>query len=481
MSLVEPVFEFQIEFDGGGRLRQLHEQLRAAIVDQRLRPGAELPSTRRVASAYGLARNTVIAAYDLLVAEGYVRTRSGAKAVVADYRAQSARPARRAARPADERLNPQWRVAPERARGTDETWIPGFHLGTPEHRRFPFEIWRRLLGRAYHPRHIGAFDYHSPYGRPRLRTAIAQHVSFARAVACGADDVLVTSGAQQAFDLIARVLVTPGKTKVAVEDPGYPPLRAVLRAAGAQLVPIAVDQEGLCVDRLPADVRVICVTPSHQFPTGVAMSMARRAALLAFARRNGAVIVEDDYDGEFRYGNRPLNALQTLDRDASVLYVGTFSKSLFPALRIGYVVAPAWAREPLAAAKQCIDTAGNAQLQDALAQFILDGHLARHVRRMRKLYGERRRAMLDVFADELRPWLESIPSEAGIHLSARFRDPAQAALLLTKARQHAPGACGIGQFALRPDPGLGLVFGIGAIEAPAIREALRILALSLRR
>ncbi|MEG3789651.1 PLP-dependent aminotransferase family protein [Lysobacter sp. CCNWLW3] len=481
MSLVEPVFEFQIEFDGGGRLRQLHEQLRAAIVDQRLRPGAELPSTRRVASAYGLARNTVIAAYDLLVAEGYVLTRSGAKAVVADYRAQSARPARRAARPVDERLNPQWRVVPERARNADETWIPGFHLGTPEHRHFPFEIWRRLLGRAYHPRHIGAFDYHSPYGRPRLRTAIAQHVSFARAVACAADDVLVTSGAQQAFDLIARVLVTPGKTKVAIEDPGYPPLRAALLAAGAQLAPIAVDHEGLRVDRLPADVRVICVTPSHQFPTGVAMSMARRAALLAFARRTGAVIVEDDYDGEFRYGNRPLNALQTLDRDASVLYVGTFSKSLFPALRIGYVVAPAWAREPLAAAKQCIDTAGNAQLQDALAQFILDGHLARHVRRMRKLYGERRRAMLDVFADELRPWLEPIPSEAGIHLSARFRDPAQAALLLTKARQHAPGACGIGQFALRPDPGLGLVFGIGAIEAPAIREALRILALSLRR
>lgn len=482
MNPVEPVFEFQIDLGGnGGRLRQLHEQLRAAIVDQRLRPGVELPSTRRVASAYGLARNTVIAAYDLLVAEGYVLTRSGAKAVVADYRAKATRPARRAARPTDERLNPLWRTGPERARNADETWMPGFHLGTPEHRLIPYEVWRRLLGRAYHPRHIGAFDYHSPYGRPKLRAAIAQHVSFARAVACSAEDVLVTSGAQQAFDLIARVLVTPGKTKVAVEDPGYPRLRAALLAAGAQLVPIAVDEEGLCVDRLPGDVRVICVTPSHQFPTGVAMSMARRVALLAFARRHGATIVEDDYDGEFRYGNRPLNALQTLDRDASVLYVGTFSKSLFPSLRIGYVVAPAWAREPLAAAKQCVDTAGNPQVQDALAQFILDGHLARHVRRMRKLYGERRQAMLEAFDDELRPWLEPIPSEAGIHLCARFRDPAQAARLLTKARQHAPGACAIGEFATRPDPGLGLVFGIGGIDTQAIRDALRTLALSLRR
>ncbi|UHQ22823.1 PLP-dependent aminotransferase family protein [Lysobacter sp. 5GHs7-4] len=482
MSLVEPVFEFQIELDGdGGRLRQLHEQLRAAILDQRLRAGVELPSTRRVAAAYGLARNTVIAAYDLLVAEGYVRTRGGAKAVVADYRAHGAQPARKTARAAQDRLNPLWRQTPARARNADETWLPGFHLGTPEHREFPFEIWRRLLSRAYHPRHIGAFDYHAPYGRPRLRAAIAQHVSFARAVACAPDDVLVTSGAQQAFDLIARVLVTPGKTRVAVEDPGYPPLRAALLAAGAQLAAVPVDEEGLCVDRLPTDAKLICVTPSHQFPTGVAMSMARRAALLAHARRHGATIVEDDYDGEFRYGPRPLNALQTLDRDASVLYVGTFSKSLFPALRIGYIVAPPWAREALAAAKQCVDTAVNAQLQDALAQFILDGHLVRHVRRMRKRYGERRRAMLDAFAGELRPWLAPIPSEAGIHLSARFRDPDQGGWLLSKARQHAPGSCGIGEFALRPDPGLGLVFGIGGIETQAIRDALHTLALSLRR
>lgn len=482
---MEPVFEFPIDFTtagAGGRMRLLHAQLRAAILDQRLRAGATLPSTRKVAAAFGIARNTVVAAYDLLVAEGYVVTRTGAKAVVADLGARRPRAAHRSARPHEARLAAQW-LPPAWAPRTNpaETRTPGFRLGVPEHRHFPLHIWRRLLARSLDARAPDAFGYPDPKGRPLLRSAIAQHVSFARAVACGADDVVVTCGAQQAFDLLARMLVRPGRTKVAVEDPGYPPLRTAMVTAGAQLVPVPVDDEGLCVDQLPRDVRIACVTPSHQFPTGAVMSMQRRAALLEFARSRDALIVEDDYDGEFRYGVRPLDALQTLDRDARVIYVGTFSKSLFPSLRVGYVVAPSWAIEPLAAIKQCIDSAGNAQVQDALGRFILDGHLARYVRRMRKVYAGRREAMLDVLRQELAPWLEPIPSEAGIHLAAHYRDARAERRILSKVHQYAPGAQAISSFAMAGGQHKGVVFGYGCIDADGIRDAARRLAAALGR
>ena len=485
MAPQEPVFEFPLSFAAGstgGLVRQLHGQLRAAILDRRLLPGSKLPSTRRVAGAYRLARNTVIAAYDLLVAEGYVRTRAGASARVADLGAR-ARPPRRRARATDGQLNAYWRrAAPAVAQFAAAARSAGFRLGTPEHRLFPLDVWRRLLTRSLNRRTDAAgFDYPEARGHPLLRAAIAQHVSFTRAVVCSADDVIVTNGAQQAFDVLARALVTPGRTRVAVENPGYPPLRAAMLAAGAQVVPVAVDAEGLRVDRLPEDVRVVYVTPSHQFPTGVAMSMARRAALLAFAHARGALIIEDDYDGEFRFGLRPLDALQTLDREASVLYVGTFSKSLFPALRVGYVVAPAWAREVLTAVRLCADSGGNAQLQDALGHFIVDGHLARYVRSMRRVYAERRQLLLDGLAEDLGSWLEPLPAEAGIHLATRIRTRSVAARLIAQAREHTPGAQPLSRFALGTESEPGLVFGFGCIEAPAIRPALRSLAHALSR
>jgi GntR family transcriptional regulator / MocR family aminotransferase len=484
MNPQEPVFEFPITLTAtgaGSLVRQLHWQLRAAILDRRLLPGAQLPSTRQVATAYRIARNTVIAAYQLLVAEGYVLTHAGARAQVADLGARP-RPARRRSRSAGEQLNPWWRrVAPTVMRLTEEARAPGFRLGTPEHRHFPLDVWRRLLTRSLNRRASSTcFDYPDAHGRALLRTAIARHVSYTRAVACAAEDVIVTNGAQQAFDLLARALVTPGRTRVAVEDPGYPPLRAAMAATGAQLVPVPVDEQGLRVEQLPDDVRVVYVTPSHQFPTGVAMSMARRAALIAFARARGALIIEDDYDGEFRFGTRPLDALQTLDRDASVLYVGTFSKSLFPALRIGYLVAPAWAREVLTAVRLCSDTAGNAQLQDALGHFIVDGHLARYVRRMRRVYAERREALLDGLSQELRPWLQPLPSEAGIHLAARLVQRGAAARIIGQARRHTPGARPLSMFALGAHEA-GMVFGFGCIEAAAIRDGLRALGRALTR
>jgi GntR family transcriptional regulator/MocR family aminotransferase len=322
--------------------------------------------------------------------------------------------------------------------------------------------------------------YAQPQGQPALREAIAQHVSVTRAVACDGDDVLVTSGAQQAFDLLARVLVSPGKTMIALEDPGYPPLRNAFEAAGARIAAVPTDAEGLVVERISAGARVVCVTPSHQFPLGTAMSLQRRTALLEFARRHAAVIVEDDYDGEFRYGGRPLDALQTLDRSDSVFYVGTFSKSLFPALRLGYVVAPAWAHAALLAAKQVADWHCNMLAQDTLAAFITEGHLARHVRKMRRIYGARRAALLQALAQHARGRLEAAPSESGLHIAAALLGPQRAPALVQRAAGEGIRIQSIEPFRVELPAPNGLVLGFGMIDEREIEPALRRLARLLR-
>lgn len=481
-----PAFAFALELParGDGHLTHaLHQQLRAAILDGRLAAGAALPATRRVAASLGVARNTVVAAYDLLIAEGYAVARQGAKAVVADVAARRGRraPRRLEAGLEDPRLNPLWRtpfLRPDPPRDLPERC---FRLGVPDHRHFPHETWRRLSAQALRAWSKTRFGYPPSEGLAELRQAIAQHVAFARAVACTGEDVVVTSGAQQAFDLLARLLVTPGETRVAVEEPGYPPVRAAFAAAGARLVSVPVDEEGLCVDRLPEDVRVISVTPSHQSPTGAALSLRRRRALLEFARRRDALVIEDDYDGEFRFGARPLDALQTLDRDGLVFYVGTFSKSLFPSLRKGFIVAPRWACDALATVKHCADSHSDSLTQSVLAAFIRDGHLARHVRRMRAVYAPRRAALLAALGDELAPWLQPIPSEAGMHLAARIRDPARAPAILARLPQHLPGAQSVGDYAAQPLAQPAIAFGYGVIDADRIRPATRAFAQALAR
>ncbi|MGG1948470.1 PLP-dependent aminotransferase family protein [Trinickia sp. NRRL B-1857] len=486
---MEPVFEFPLELakrGPGSRVQRLHQQLRAAIIERRLIAGTRLPSTRRVAQAYGIARNTVIAAYDLLMAEGFIVTRAGAAAEVANVATQTGMSGRKR----QPRLAPRppamdWRKAGP-AEATERSSITrGFELGVPEHRWFPSDVWRRALMRASSPALADAFGYPAPEGRPLLRAAIAQHVGYARAVVCTDNDVVVTSGAQQAFDLLARVLVTRGQTKVAVEDPGYPPLRAAMSAAGAQLVPICVDEQGLIVDRLPPDVRIVCVTPSHQFPTGVAMSLARRRALLDFAQRHGAVIIEDDYDGEFRYGTQPLDALQMLDRNEKVVYVGTFSKSLFPALRLGYIVAPPWLIEALTEAKQSADNGGNVAIQEAVARLILDGDLARYTRRMRKRYARRRDTLLAAIDRDLGNWLIPVEPGAGIHLYARYRDRRQAQRIASLTAQYAAGARDAGSFLLErrasASASAGIAFGFGCIDEEEIEASIARLARAIGR
>jgi len=452
----------------------LHGQLLAAIRSGRLAPGLRLPATRALARHLGVSRNSVIAAYERLAVEGHVSARTGSGHYVADAPARG--PARATPAPARARersLNPHYRglatpgdmVDPPRTRFD-------FRLGVPDTAALPFDAWRRLSARALRSLARREPGYAGPAGQPALRAAIAAHASLTRAVACTADDVLVTAGAQQAFDLLARVLVTPGRTIVAVEDPGYPPARAAFAAAGAVIVPVPVDDEGLCVDRLPRDAQVVCVTPSHQFPLGCVLSAARRRALLAFARRRGAVVVEDDYDGEFRFENRPLDALQTLDDEACVLYVGTFSKSLFPALRLGFVIAPAWARAALMLARQRADWHGNLHAQDTLAAFIAEGHLARHVRRMRATYGERRRALLEAVTRDLGRWLAPVPGCAGLHIGTRVAGDVDLARVADRARIAGVNVDRIGRYAIGGDVADGLLFGYGAIEAGAIPQAL---------
>ena len=454
--------------------RDLHGQLRTAIVGGRLQPGLRLPASREMAAALGVSRNTVVAAYDLLLSEGYVSAHGRGGTIVADFISS---PPRASASPTgsrrDPRLCPAWRMPALIPTGTANDCRFDFSVGIPDCSEFPFDVWRRLTSRAIRAVSRSHDWYGEPEGRQALREAIAGHVSFARAIACAPEEVVVTAGAQQAFDLLARILVTPGETVVAVEEPGYSPLRNALAAVGAKIVPVPVDGEGLQVDRLPRNTRVICVTPSHQFPLGVHLSLARRTALLEFARARQAVVVEDDYDGEFRFAGWPLDALKTLDNGESVFYVGTFSKSMFPALRLGFVIAPAWARPALVAAKQLADWNAPLVAQEALAAFIAEGHLARHVRKMRRIYSERR----DILESALQRFcgrnLEIVGIGAGMHLATRLDDSVQVAALVERAQAAGIALSSVRKFAAAGARANGLMFGYGAIDARHIGDAVR--------
>jgi GntR family transcriptional regulator/MocR family aminotransferase len=426
----------------------------------------------------GVSRNTVVTAYDQLLAEGYVSARGRGGTVIADFLSPVLRRegARGPSGP-DPRLSLAWRgpysliaTAERRERRFD------FIAGIPDARGFPFQVWRRLSARALRLASKARAGYGEPEGRAALREAIAGHISFARAIACSADEIVVTAGAQQAFDLLARILVTPGKTTVAVEEPGYPPLHNVLTAAGAKIVSVPVDDQGLRVDRLPPNAKLIFVTPSHQFPLGVHLSLPRRRALLDFAQARGAVIVEDDYDGEFRYAGKPLDALQTLDRGETVFYVGTFSKSLFPALRLGFVIAPPWARDALVAAKQLSDWNAPQTAQDTLAAFISEGHLARHVRKMRRLYGERREILHSALSRFCGDRLSIVGIGAGLHLAADLSPAISAPALLDKASEAGLGVEGMRRFRPGGSKTAGLVLGYGAIATDRIVDGVRLLA-----
>jgi GntR family transcriptional regulator/MocR family aminotransferase len=480
---MDSLFEIELERPIPGSRdagRRLYRQLKEAIQDGRLAAGTRLPASRKLADSFGLSRNTVIEVYARLSGDRLIATRRGSGTYVAEL---SAQPAPSRAGISAYRLNAFWLredvtngmgfwgdEAPEVARAGKAI---DFRPALIDPRLFPFETYRRVSAKQLRGLENKPAAYKSPQGNQgnfHLRSAITHHVALTRAVVCRPEDVVVTAGAQQGFDLLARILVTPGETLVAVEDPGYPPMRIAFAAAGARIIPVAVDQEGLVVERLP--VGVVCACPSHQFPLGVTMSKRRRAALVDFARREGAVIVEDDYDGEFRFGDDPLQSLRAAAAADVVFYVGTFSKCMLPSIRLGFVVVPDWARRTLVAAKNCLDWHCSTPLQTGVAAFIAEGHLARHVRKMRQIYGRRRQLLRALLQREFAGLLEPIPSEYGMHVAAWARDGVDLDGAVQSLAARAVKIHTLRRYCQQQPSRPGLVFGYGAVDLSQIGRGL---------
>jgi GntR family transcriptional regulator/MocR family aminotransferase len=316
--------------------------------------------------------------------------------------------------------------------------------------------------------------YERAAGLASLRTSIAQHLGVSRAVDASPEDVVVTNGTQQALDIVTRLLLEPGDT-IAIENPGYPPPRHLFRAFGANVVPVPVDAEGLVVDKLPRDARAVYVTPSHQFPLGVAMSLPRRRALLAWAERHNAAIIEDDYDSEFRFGGRPLEPLQTLDVAGRVIYIGSFSKTILPALRLGFLVLPPSLRIAAETAKFVSDWHSSTLVQASLAQFMADGSFGRHLRKVNRAYRERHEIICDTLEKQFGNHLELVPSSTGLHVAALAKTASVEAIrsIVREATQRGVGLQHLATFALGKDVRAGITIGYGRIPATRIAEGLR--------
>jgi GntR family transcriptional regulator/MocR family aminotransferase len=466
--------------------RQLYDRLRRAILERTLAAGSKLPSTRALAAQLGVARNTVMGAYDQLLAEGYLEGRAGSGTYVSRALPEQLLHA------APSTLRPYHPIQPKPSlsrRGQALAAFPGltdrtpdtlcaFRHGLPAVDAFPFDLWARLLARRVraHPSHLLVYD--DPAGYRPLREAIAAYLGTARGVRCAADQVVVVSGSQQAVDLAARVLLDPGDAAW-VEDPGYLGARGALQGAGIRLIPVPVDAEGLDIQAGMAKggrVRMAYVTPAHQYPLGVTMSIARRLALLDWAGRAQAWVLEDDYDSEYRYAGRPLAALQSIDAEGRVIYLGTFSKVLFPSLRLGYLVVPPELVETFVRAKAITDRHSPTLIQAVVADFLAEGHFTRHIRRMRTLYAERQEIFVRAAARAWAGWIELAPSEAGMHLLGWLPDGVDDRALARRA-----AAAGVVTTPLSPlaQKGLkrgGLLLGYTAISARQIRDGVRRLA-----
>jgi GntR family transcriptional regulator/MocR family aminotransferase len=403
--------------------RQLYRALREAVLDGRLGPGRRLPATRALAHDLGIARNTVVAVFEQLVAEGYLVARVGAGTAVAAIRPEALLEAKPAARrtaggraPALSRRG--LALAAVRRGSATASEARAFQLGLPAFDAFPTGLWARLVARHARTTARSALGYDHAAGHPALREAIAAYLGPARGVVCRPEQVLVVAGAQAGLALACHVLLDHGDAAW-IEEPGYLGARGALIASGARLVPVPVDGEGIDVAagaaRAPA-ARLVYASPSHQMPLGVTTSLRRRLALLDWVTRAGAWVLEDDYDSEYRYDGRPLAAMQGIDAGGRVLYVGGFSKTLFPALRVGFLVVPTPLVEPLSAALRHTGHSASVVAQGALADFIADGHFAAHLRRTRVLYAARRARLLRA----ARRWLDGLlavaPAETGMHV-----------------------------------------------------------------
>jgi GntR family transcriptional regulator/MocR family aminotransferase len=492
--------------------RQVYEGLREAMLSGRLARGARLPSSRALAADLGVARNTVLQAFDQLRSEGYLTGRRGggtrARQVIPDSlltvpavtgaRAGSVTRGRRtsalvrssaALASTAPRLSDRGRTMVTdgatlvRAAGPHAP----FELGVPAADAFPRRLWGQLAGRRWRRGDVdlGELD---PAGERSLRAAIASYLAAARGVRCTADQVLVVNGAQQGLHLIAQLMLDPGDD-IWIEEPGYVGARVAFQAAGAHLVPVPVNDDGLDVEtgmRLARGARLAYVTPSHQFPLGVVMSASRRLQLLAWARAAGAWIVEDDYDSEFRYSGRPLPSLQGLESEQSdgsaarVLYLGTFSKTLVSGLRLGYMVVPDALVDAFRAARSLVDRHTPTAYQHVLADFIGEGHYFRHIRHVRSLCAERQATLVDAARSHLRGLVTIAPDPAGLHLVARLAPGIDDVAAAEAAMRRGVRSWALSRFYLGAPVGSGaLVLGYGGFDQATIRAGVKELAVAL--
>ena len=456
------------------RQRLLHECLRAAIRDGKLAAGTRLVATRALASELGVARNTVLYAYEQLASEGFVTTdRRGT--IVAAYAAKTERQAAPIPQAGLSQRARNLRRMTTRA----SVGLP-FVPGVPDLDSFPIALWRRLLDRAWRTLPASKLNYGDASGEMALREAIADYLRASRGVVCEAAQVFITDGSQSSLDLCARACADEGET-VWVENPGYGGALAAFRTAGLRIEGIDVDGDGIAptaVDWRERPPKLIYSTPSHQYPTGTVLSLQRRMDLIDGARAAGALIIEDDYDSEFRHDGPPLSAMQGLRPDAPVLYCGTFSKTMFPGLRIGYLVVPPELARPMAVMLSQSVSRGRPAEQLALAEFLRSGQFALHLRRMRRVYRQRRDALVALLETHLGGIAEVHGASAGMHLALRFRDPALSDVAISeRALDEGIVANALSVQAVQEDsPWQGLMLGYAQVPAAQMEDLVKRLA-----
>ena len=478
----------ELDPERGPLHRQIYAELRERILDGRLASGERLPSSRALAEVLAVGRNTVLEAFEMLAAEGYLEARLGSGSYVSSSLPDSA--PRAAARALPSAPPPSPRLSAWARRGLSSRAYPpalpppgarlevelrnGYLPNVP----FPWPVWERLARlRLGYPR-PAEYQYGQPLGLLELREAIVEYVTRARGVRCSAEQVVVTSGSQGVLDFATRLLVDPGHV-VALEDPGYPGARRAFIANGARLTPVPVDQHGLRVEALPPDARLLYLTPSHQFPTGAVLPIARRLAVLDWARRVDAWVLEDDYDSEYRYAGRPLAAMQGLAPER-VIYGGTFSKALLPGFRLGFLIAPRELTEVLADVRYTIDRQPPSLEQQLATDFLRQGHFGRHLRRMRQIHAERRRALLAALRRHL-PWWSWRDSGAGLHLYVRLPDGLSEAEVIRVAAEVGIGLYGASQYYHRPEQAPpGLVLGYAHLTPAELSGWIERLGQALR-
>jgi GntR family transcriptional regulator/MocR family aminotransferase len=460
--------------------RQIYDAYRTAIVKGSLRPRQRIPSTRVLAFELGVSRFPVLNAYAQLLAEGYIESRVGAGTVVS----VSIPDQLTASEPTGVRLlaarsgpRPVARRTSMFPRRESSPWLGGlgaFGVGQVASDEFPLHLWSTLVLRRCRNMDTRSFHYGDQKGSKALRETIASYLQTARSLHCDAEQIMVVSGSQQALEISARVLLDPG-SRVWMEEPGYRLAADVLTLAGCHLVPVPVDMEGMDVaagiERC-RKARAAFVTPSHQFPLGVTMSASRRLRLLEWAQSSGAWIIEDDYDSEYRYRSMPIPALQGLDANARVIYIGTFSKVLFPSLRLGYIVIPSDLVDRFLTVRRAMDLGPPTFNQDVLADFINEGHFARHIRRMRIVYRDRRSALVGSIRQELGSMVEPLGDEAGMHLAVTLRNGSRDLEIAERAARQ-----NLWIWPLSPSyigkPRQGFVLGFGSTPLTEIPAAVR--------